>query len=139
MLNNKHLVIEDITTGMKASALHQVTDEKVKAFSEISGDFNPIHLDEEFAKASRFGRRIAHGAMISSFFSSLFATELPGPGCIYVSQNTKFKKPVYINDEVFVEIEVIKIDLPRKRIYFSTKCFVNNAEVLDGEAEIYVP
>ncbi|WP_201507885.1 MaoC family dehydratase [Psychrobacter proteolyticus] len=112
--------ISDISVGMKASAFHLITDEKIRAFATISEDWNPIHLDEKYAKNSKFGRRIAHGAMVASFFSALFAMELPGAGSIYVSQNTQFKKPVFLDDTVLVEIEVMDIDIERKRVYFNT-------------------
>ena len=131
--------IDSITIGMQASVSHVITDEKIRAFASLSEDYNPIHLDEEYAKNSSFGKRLAHGAMIASFFSALFAMKLPGPGCIYVSQETKFKKPVFINDTVLVKIEVIDIDVKRKRVYFSTSCFVDDVEVLIGKAEIYIP
>ena len=131
--------INDIAVGMKASTSHTITDEKIRAFATISEDYNPIHLDEEYAKNSKFGRRIAHGAMVTSFFSALFAMELPGAGSIYVSQNTQFKKPIFLDDTVLVEIEVINIDIERKRVYFNTTCFVKDAEVLSGKAEIYIP
>ena len=131
--------INTITIGMTASTSHSITDEKIRDFANVSEDYNPIHLDEEYAKNSSFGKRLAHGAMIASFFSALFAMKLPGPGCIYVSQETKFKKPVFINDTVLVKIEVIDIDVKRKRVYFSTSCFVDDVEVLIGKAEIYIP
>lgn len=131
--------ISYISIGMKASSTHSITDEKIRAFSQLSEDYNPIHLDDEYAKSSRFGKRLAHGAMVSSFFSSLFAMKLPGPGCIYVSQETKYKKPVFIDDIVVVEVEVTSIDTERKRVYFSTSCYVNDEEVLSGKAEIYIP
>lgn len=134
-----HKDINSIFIGMKASASHLITDEKIRGFANISEDYNPIHLDDEYAKNGRFGKRIAHGAMVSSFFSSLFATKLPGPGSIYVSQETKYKRPVFIDDTVLVEIEVIDIELERSRVYFSTTCFVNDVEVLSGRAEIYIP
>lgn len=134
----KYKSINDISIGMKANASHTITDEKIKAFATISEDFNPIHLDEEYAKNSKFGRRIAHGAMVTSFFSALFAMELPGAGSIYVSQNTQFKKPVFLDDKVLAEIEVIDIDMQRKRVYFKTTCFVKDIEVLSGKAEIYI-
>lgn len=139
MSRNCSLNINDVSIGMKASASHLVTDEKIKAFAVLSEDYNPIHLDEEYAKNSKFGKRIAHGAMISSFFSSLFAMKLPGPGSIYVSQSTKYKKPVFIHDTVFVEIEVVDIDKDKRRVHFSTCCFVGENEVLSGKAEIYIP
>lgn len=134
-----HKDINSIFIGMKASASHLITDEKIRGFANISEDYNPIHLDDEYAKNGRFGKRIAHGAMVSSFFSSLFATKLPGAGSIYVSQETKYKRPVFIDDTVLVEIEVIDIELERSRVYFSTTCFVNDVEVLSGRAEIYIP
>ena len=138
-MTDKNVTIDSISIGMKASSSHLITDEKIRAFAEISEDYNPIHLDEDYAKNSRFGRRIAHGAMISSFFSSLFAMQLPGPGCIYVSQNTQFKKPVFIDSKLFVEVEVIDIDKSKNRVYFSTHCFIDGAKVLSGTAEIYIP
>lgn len=135
----KYNSINDISVGMKASAFHTITNEKIEAFATISEDFNPIHLDEDYAKNSKFGKRIAHGAMVTSFFSALFAMELPGEGSIYVSQNTQFKKPVFLDDVVLAEIEVIDIELQRKRVFFKTTCFVNENEVISGMAEIYIP
>lgn len=135
----KYKSINDISVGMKANVSHTITDEKIRAFATISEDFNPIHLDEKYAKNSKFGRRIAHGALVTSFFSALFAMELPGAGSIYVSQNTQFKKPVFLDDTVLAEIEVIDIDVQRKRVYFKTTCFVEETEVLSGKAEIYIP
>lgn len=137
MINSK--AIKDIAVGMKASSTHRVTDEKIRAFASVSEDFNPIHLDADYALNTRFGKRIAHGAMLASFISSLFAMKLPGPGCIYISQNTVFKKPVYINDEVIAEIEITSIDELKKRVFFSTLCYVNDQIVLEGTAEIYIP
>ena len=136
---NDSMSIDSISVGMTASASHLITDEKINAFAKISEDYNPIHLDADYAKKTPFGERIAHGAMVSSFFSSLFATQLPGPGCIYVAQEVKYKKPVFIEDTVLVEIEVVDINVERKRVFFATRCFVNDVEVLIGQAEIYIP
>lgn len=135
---SKCINISDISVGMKASDFYLITDEKIQAFASVSKDYNPIHLDQDYAESSKFGKRLAHGAMVASFFSALFAMKLPGPGSIYVSQNTQFKKPVFIDDTVFAEIEVIKVDVDRKRIFFSTNCYVNEVKVLSGEAEIYI-
>ncbi len=136
---SKSMTIYDISVGMKASNKHLITNEKIRAFADISEDYNPIHLDDEYAKNSQFGKRLAHGALISSFFSTLFAMKLPGAGAIYVSQSTQFKKPVFINDEVIAEIEVVDINVDKKRVYFSTHCYVDKVKVLSGEAEIYLP
>lgn len=86
----------------------QVTDKMVRQFAELSGDYNPIHLDEEYAKTTRFGRRIAHGMICGALISRTLATEL-GPGGIYLSQNLKFLHPVFIDDTVTVELEVASL------------------------------
>ena len=131
--------IEAISIGMQISYSQTVTDSDIKNFAGLSGDHNPIHVDEIFAQKSRFGKRIAHGLMSAGYFSQLFGTKLPGPGCVYTAQNLKFLKPVYINDTVTATIEVISVDIKRKRVMFRTYCTVNNIIVIDGDAEIYIP
>lgn len=135
----KSFTIDQLYVGLNVSSNHVITDKKIKQFADISGDFNPIHLDAEFAEKTRFGKRIAHGMLVSSFISALFAMKLPGQGCIYLSQNLSFKNPVYINDTVVAMVEVIAVDFSRKRVQFRTYCTVNNKIVIDGEAEIYIP
>lgn len=135
----KRFTIDQLHIGLSASSNHVITDEKIRLFADVSGDCNPIHLDMEFAEKTRFGKRIAHGMLVSSFISALFAMKLPGQGCIYLSQSLFFKKPVYINDTVVATVEVITVDIPRKRVQFKTYCTVNNEMVIDGEAEIYIP
>ena len=135
----KSFTIDQFYIGLSASSNHVITDEKIRLFADVSGDCNPIHLDTEFAEKTRFGKRIAHGMLVSSFISALFAMKLPGQGCIYLSQSLFFKKPVYINDTVVATVEVITVDIPRKRVQFKTYCTVNNEMVIDGEAEIYIP
>ena len=135
----KSFTIDQFHIGLSASSNHVITDEKIRLFADVSGDCNPIHLDTEFAEKTRFGKRIAHGMLVSSFISALFAMKLPGQGCIYLSQSLSFKKPVYINDTVVAAVEVIAVDIPRKRVQFKTYCTVNNEMVIDGEAEIYIP
>ena len=131
--------IEEIKVGMRESYTQTITDADVKAFAGISGDRNPIHMDEHYAKNSKFKKRIAHGMISSSFFSALFGTKLPGAGCLYISQNLNFKKAVYINDTVTAIIIVTKINIARKRVYFDTICKVGHRTVIDGEAELYIP
>jgi 3-hydroxybutyryl-CoA dehydratase len=131
--------IEEITPGMSASMSHVVTDEDVRKFAEVSGDYNPVHLDEDYAKDSRFGRRIAHGLFSASFFSGLFGTKLPGRGCVYAAQNLKFRRPVYIGDNVVATVTVLSVDAIKKRVLFSTVCSVEGKEVILGDAEIFVP
>jgi acyl dehydratase len=111
-----------------------ITKEIVIAFSEISQDFNPIHLDENYASNTKFGKTIAHGMLCSSFFSGLIATELPGPGSIYLGQNLKFLFPVYIGDRLKVVIEVIDVRKDKPIFTLSTKGYVNEKIVIDGQA-----
>jgi 3-hydroxybutyryl-CoA dehydratase len=131
--------IEEITPGMSASMSHVVTDGDVRKFAEVSGDYNPVHLDEDYAKDSRFGRRIAHGLFSASFFSGLFGTKLPGRGCVYAAQNLKFRRPVYIGDTVVATVTVLSVDAIKKRVLFSTVCSVEGKEVILGDAEIFIP
>ena len=133
------VAIEKIKIGMIESYSQTITESDINSFAKISGDINPVHLDEEYAQKTRFKKRIVHGMHSASYFSALFGTKLPGKGCIYVSQTLSFKRPVYINDTVIAMIEVIKIDLEKNRVFFKTTCKVKNKIVTEGEAEIYVP
>jgi len=133
------LSIEEIKVGMEVSYSQTITDADIKSFSGISGDKNPIHMNEEYANKSRFKRRIAHGLMSASYFSALFGTKLPGEGAIYVSQSLQFKRAVYLGDTVVATVIVKKIDLKKRRVFFRTVCKVGNKIVIDGEAELYVP
>jgi 3-hydroxybutyryl-CoA dehydratase len=87
---------EDLSIGMEASIAHTMTEKDIEEFARISGDFNPVHLDEAHAATTRFKQRIAHGILISA----IFGTKLPGPACIYISQTLNFKAPVHIGHEV---------------------------------------
>ena len=131
--------ISEITIGMTASYSQTVSDADVKAFAGISGDHNPVHLSEEYAKNSRFKNRIAHGLLTASFFSAIFGTKLPGEGCVYAGQNLQFKKPVYLGDTVVAKVTVIAIDVLKKRVTFETVCTVKNRVVTTGTAEIFIP
>lgn len=130
---------EQITQGMSVTYTQTITDADIKAFAGLSGDHNPVHVSEEYAASSRFKKRIAHGLMSAGFFSALFGTRLPGPGCVYVSQSLDFLRPVYINDTVVASVTVTDIDQKRRRVFFNTTCTVKNKKVITGLAEIYVP
>jgi len=135
----KSFTIKEITIGMTASYSQTISDADVKAFAGISGDHNPVHLSEEYAKNSRFKNRIAHGLLTASFFSAIFGTKLPGEGCVYAGQNLQFKKPVYLGDTVVAKVTVIAIDVLKKRVTFETVCTVKNRVVTTGTAEIFIP
>ena len=131
--------IEKIEIGMSVSYSQTITDADIKAFAGLSGDRNPVHLDEEYACNSKFKKRIAHGMMTASYFSALFGTKIPGEGCVYTSQSLRFKRPVYIDDTVAATVTVTSIDINKRRVKFKTVCKVKDQVVTDGEAELYVP
>lgn len=137
--NANTLVLDRLQIGMSESYSQTITDADIKGFSGLSGDRNPVHLSDEFAEKSRFNKRIAHGLLSASFFSALFGTKLPGEGCVYVSQNLRFLRPVFLGDTVTATIEIIKIDRDKSRIFFRTYCKVKSKTVIDGEAEIFIP
>ncbi len=130
---------EDLQIGMEASLVHTVSGEAVSAFAQISGDLNPIHLDEAYAKETPFRRRIAHGMLSAAYISAVFGTKLPGPGCIYISQTLNFKAPVHIGDHVTATVKISDLIEHRKRAIFACTCSVGAKVVLEGEAVIMIP
>ena len=133
------LFLEDLTVGQSAEVSRQVEAADIDAFAAVSGDHNPVHLDETFAATTQFGGRIAHGMLSASFISALIASELPGPGAIYLSQTLKFLRPVRIGDTVTTRVEVAAIDAAKARVTLATTCRVGDKAVLTGEAVILAP
>lgn len=133
------LSLEDIKIGMEVSYSQTITDSDIKTFAGLSGDHNPVHISDEYAKNTRWERRIAHGLISVSFFSGLMGTKLPGIGCVWVSQTLKFLKPVYIGDTVTAKLIVEDIDLERRRVFLKSICIVKNEIVIDGQSEAYLP
>ena len=131
--------LEDLSTGMSAVFGKTVTEADIMMFAGVSGDTNPVHLNEEFACGTPFEGRIAHGMLTASFISTVIGTKLPGPGCIYVSQSLKFKAPVRVGDTVQAIVTITSVDADRKRITMDTRCQVGGKDVLAGEAVIMVP
>lgn len=139
LILSNSIPIDQLKIGMKASYSQTITDADIKIFAGLSGDHNPVHVDQEYAENSRFKRRIAHGLISASFFSKLLGTKLPGVGCVYTSQNLNFLRPVYIDDTVTATIELIFINMDKRRVRFKTYCTVKGKKVIDGEAEVYIP
>jgi 3-hydroxybutyryl-CoA dehydratase len=137
-MNGHGYYLEDLKVGMTASYARTVTEADVALFAGISGDTNPVHLNEEFAKETLFQGRIAHGMLSASFISTVLGTKLPGPGCIYVSQNLKFRAPVRSGDTVSATATIIDIVLEKKRVVMETICLVKEKVVLEGEAVVLV-
>tara|TARA_B100001013_G_scaffold338647_1_gene259783 strand:- start:508 stop:924 length:417 start_codon:yes stop_codon:yes gene_type:complete len=130
---------EDLKVGAFFVDKRKVSEKIVKQFADASGDRNPIHINEKFAKNTIFKTRIAHGMLIASFISSVIGNKFPGNGTIYVSQDLKFKRPVKINDVVKIKIIVEKNILKKKWCQLKTLCSVKNKVVLDGTAIVIPP
>ncbi|OUS16494.1 (R)-hydratase [Rhodospirillales bacterium 47_12_T64] len=130
--------LEDLEVGMEASFAKTVTDADIVLFAGISGDTNPVHIDEEAAQNSVFEGRIAHGMLTASFVSTVLGTKLPGPGCIYLSQSLRFKAPVRIGDTVTAKVRVKEVITVKKRVVLETICQVAGKDVVDGEATVMV-
>ena len=130
---------EDLEVGMEASYERQVREEDILAFAALSGDRNPVHLDAEYAAGTIFKERIAHGMLTASYFSTIFGTRLPGPGCIYVSQSLSFRGPVRIGDDVRAVVVLNELIPAKRRAIFACDCSVKGKTVLQGEAVLMVP
>jgi len=126
--------IEDIKVGMSASFAKTVTEADIILFAGVSGDNNAIHINEEFARSTPFGGRIAHGMLTASVISAAIANKLPGPGTVYLSQILKFKAPVRPGDTVHATVSVKVVIPERSRAVLETVCRVGDTVVLDGEA-----
>jgi 3-hydroxybutyryl-CoA dehydratase len=131
--------LEDLEIGQTAELRRTVTAPDIEAFAAVTGDSNPVHLDEGYAAATQFKGRIAHGMLSAGYISAVLGTRLPGPGAIYVSQTLNFRRPVRIGDEVTAEVKVTAIDAARGRVTFVTGCVVAGKTVTEGEAVVIVP
>ena len=138
MQNQHGYFLEDLETGMTASFAKTVTDADITLFAGVSGDTNPVHLDDNFAAQTQFKQRIAHGMLSASFISAVFGTRLPGPGAIYMSQTLRFKAPVRVGDTVEARVTVREIIAEKKRVLFDTLCIVAGEVVLEGDACLMV-
>ena len=130
--------IEDLKVGQKAELTKKITDNDILQFSKLTGDNNPVHINNEFAEKTIFKERIAHGFLSASFISTVIATQLPGPGSIYLKQSLKFLAPVYIDEEILVNISITEINKEKGRVKLLTECFKSEKKILTGEAEILV-
>ncbi len=127
---------EELTIGKNAEFSKKITDADVMTFAEVTGDINPVHVDEAAAAKTRFGGRIAHGMLSAGLVSAAIGNRLPGPGSIYLGQTLRFTLPVRIGDTITATITVTEI-LPKRRLKLSTICTNQNGEkVLDGEATV---
>ncbi|MFJ8259547.1 MaoC family dehydratase [Peribacillus asahii] len=131
------LTYNDIQVGDVESFIKTITDSDISQFAGLTGDINPIHLDEEFAKETPFKERIAHGLLTGSFISTVIGTKLPGVNSIYLSQNFKFTAPVKIGDTIKATVEVVEKRDDKKIIKLKTQVLNQHEEmVVDGEAVV---
>lgn len=130
---------EELKIGMSAVFSRTITETDLRNFSGVSGDTNPMHLNEEFAAKTMFGKCIVHGMLTASLISTVIGTKLPGPGCIYMSQSLFFRAPVYVGDTVYAEAVITELFPEKRRVKLKTECSVRGKTVLDGEALIFIP
>lgn len=132
-------IIMDLKIGDKFSTSKQITDSVVRAFAGLSGDFNPIHLDEEFAAKTRFGRRIAHGMISGALISAVLGYEFKERKIVYLSQTLKFTAPVFLDDTVTATATVANIREDKPVVTLETVCTNQNGEtVVKGEAVVMI-
>jgi 3-hydroxybutyryl-CoA dehydratase len=130
---------EDLEPGMTAAYARTIGPADLVMFAGISGDTNPMHLNEEYAERTMFEGTIAHGMLSSSFISTVVGTRLPGPGCVYISQSLKFRAPVRPGDTVTARATVKELVPEKARVVLETVCTVGDTVVISGEAQVLVP
>lgn len=130
---------EDLSVGQKASFGKTITEADVVLFAAVTGDTNPMHLNEEYAREGFFGERIAHGMLAAGLLTKVMGTQLPGPGTIYMSQSLRFRRPVRIGDTVTATVEITALNAEKHRVSLRTVCCVRGEPVLEGEALVAVP
>lgn len=130
---------EDLKPGMSESFSKTLGERDVTLFGELSGDMNPVHFDEAYARTTIFKGRIVHGMLYLSFVSTVLGMKMPGPGTIFVSQTTRFKAPVRIGDTVTAICTVREFPPEKRRVIFDCVCKVKDTVVMEGEATVIAP
>jgi len=130
---------EDLEIGQAHETVHTITEHDIQLFAEVSGDYNPLHMSDDFAAGTVFGKRIAHGALTASYISGILGNNLPGPGSIFVGLSMRFKRPVHIGDAVTVRAEVAGKQPRGNRVTLKVECLVDGKRVITGEAEVVAP
>lgn len=133
------LYFDELSLGQSAETSQVVGAADIEAFAAVSGDVNPVHLDEAYARTTPFGGRIAHGMLAAAYISAVIGNRLPGPGAIYLSQSLRFRRPVKIGDQVTARVTVKALDADKGHATFDTVCLVAGKTVVEGEALIMVP
>jgi 3-hydroxybutyryl-CoA dehydratase len=132
-------ILEELSVGMTAEKQVEITEARIQHFAEASDDFNPVHMDEEFASKTAYRGRIAHGLLSASIGSAVVGTILPGAGAIYLSQTLAFHKPVRIGDILIARVTVAAVDPESARVVLTAEGYVGDDLVMNGEATVRVP
>ncbi|MCH8488503.1 MAG: MaoC family dehydratase [Oceanicaulis sp.] len=130
--------INELEIGQTAEISRLVDDETVRRFAEVSGDFNPLHMDEAYAARSPFRGRIAHGALVASFISCVLGNHLPGPGAVFAGMTMRFERPVRIGDTVVARATVVDIDIKARKVKLACVCEVDGQTCMEADAEVVV-
>ena len=130
---------DELSVGQAAEMSRVVGVADIEAFAEVSGDNNPVHLDEAYAKTTTFGERIAHGMLSAAYISAVLGAKLPGRGVIYLSQSLRFRRPVKVGDLVVARVTVKALNPSRGHVTLDTVCEVSGKTVIDGEALVIAP
>ena len=130
--------ITELEVGQTAEIVRVADDDAVRKFAEVSGDFNPLHMDEAYARKSPFRGRIVHGALVASFISCVLGNHLPGPGAVFAGMTMRFERPVRIGDKVIARAVVTEVDVKARRVKLACVCEVEGQTCMEADAEVIV-
>lgn len=134
------ITIDRLKVGQIYESSATISEEMIEGFAQATGDHNPIHLNEDYAKGTIFKTRVAHGMLQAGILSGVLGTRFPGVGTIYLSQTLKFLKPVFIGDEITFRLRVLELIKEKSRVRLETVCINQRGEtVLTGEALVMIP
>ena len=138
-MKNRIFNIENFHIGQKKEIKEHISIHDVIKFSELSGDKNPIHIDENYANNSRFKKRLIHGTLILAYFSKIYGMIFPGNGCTIAEQNIIYKKPAYIDKTFRLIVEIINIDKKKRNLFFKNTCYDGKKILIEGNTRIFLP
>lgn len=133
------LYFDELSVGQAAEITRVVGVADIEAFAEVSGDNNPVHLDDAYARTTNFGGRVAHGMLAGAYISAVLGTKLPGPGAVYLTQSLRFRRPIKVGDPVTARVTVTALDEKRGYATLATVCQINGKTAVDGEAVVMIP
>jgi len=139
MIKTEEAKLDNLYIGKKIGFSLTISELMIEEYAKLSGDYNPHHMDDTFAKKTRFGKRICHGMFLASFFSRLTGMYLPGKGSLYLSQSLNFQAPAYINDKITVQGEIVKISEATGMVTLKTQITNdNNVQLITGDAKVLI-